>query len=325
MLSKEHVQHIGRIWVDFINAPYSAEAEQALWADLARAIGEEEMHPLDLRGYVADETSSFAQRGRWYEWFQAASARMAVHALDADTWPGLERALDQGRVGFVFYFRALDRSPGGNSDNRVLKLTLSPQGDLWFQHIHCTDGYFYRSNQIVILPPPQPEAMRSLVAAMRALLADRGAQTREFTIDDPQTDNQEGDGPWSSVEIMMFAPWSEVAPGKGRDAQFMVNPEFHTDGWSLVARVHQRALCRQWRDAERGDRDVVPTPPEGAAKALLDGVYQLTGATTPQAFGWQEDRLAATIEAHTRGYLAFTAPMRPEVGPRILPIYLCGA
>lgn len=201
---------------------------------------------------------------------------------------------------------------------------LDHERTLTFQHIHCDDAYFFRSTHAALLPSPTPGAFDELIDLFDALLKARSAQSFEFTIDDPQPSLEVSDTLWSSVEVMMFAPWGEVGPGEDADDIFPPDPELSISGWPLVARVHQRALCRNWySNHDISDRDVPHTPATQTQQQLMTHVQQLTGVGSPEAFGLGKTVLTTVLNnTFSRGYWTITTRMQPETGPRILPIYL---
>lgn len=322
--SQNDVREACQMWLDAINARVPIKSNEVIWSNIHQKLGKPDITPHQLKAFIEERTGHLAVRGRWYTWYQAALKHSLPHTLTSETWDGLEQALDARRIGFVFYFRALDRTPGGNTDIRVLKFTLDHEYTFNFQHMHCCDGYFLRSTHPFLLPSPEPEAFEMLVESVYEVLKARNSQSFEFTIDDPQQSTEVGDTLWSSVEVMVFAPWGKVGPGEQSDDVFPPDPELTISGWPLVARVHQRALCRNWlSDKELGDHNVPFVSATQAHQELMDNVRHLVGLGSPQEFNDGETMLNTILNNnYSRGYWAFTTRMQPETGPNILPIYL---
>ncbi|HEY0137119.1 MAG TPA: hypothetical protein VGB85_23710 [Nannocystis sp.] len=103
----------------------------------------------------------------------------------------------------VFYFRTLDRWPGGNADMLTIKVTLrlTPTPALEAQFYSCFDGNhaWYPPRSVTI---DAADALAGLLITTSSLAA-RGSQSLTITMLDRNED--EWDSEWAEIEVLLFA------------------------------------------------------------------------------------------------------------------------
>ena len=215
----------------------------------------------------------------------------------------------------VVYFRALERSPGGNADTFVYKFTVNREkGTVSCASFRNWDGSAMRTEAEEEVT--HENAVASIISAAGELLVpamlklvDSGAnilgsiRNYEGTIDEPAEDSDEYDTQWSSIEVLLFkgsAPEGAVAEAS----------------LPLLLRVHQRSVYVNRRQGWAAPPLVEPRNP--AAQELLDVIAAVTegfGMGTPEQ----------TSEGETPASNLFSDLSTADVDSKasyVMPIYL---
>lgn len=174
----------------------------------------------------------------------------------------------------VIYYRALERTPGGNYDTFVTKFVIENK-KVQISSFRNWDGLAQRCP---IQPLNHEEAeghisafvQNGLVPSMIKLLESgnnvQGGNLRhiEGTIDEEAQDSDEYNTQWSSIEVLLF---------KGASPEGGAAPE---QSCPLLLRVHQRSVLVNWRQGWTAPKLVEPRDP--ASDELL-AVIASTNAT----------------------------------------------
>lgn len=163
--------------------------------------------------------------------------------------------LAQSHVAGVFYFRALDRRPGGNIDTTTIKLTFragpGTQPTLTARQAANFDGQQYAYGEAPVTLDLSTTASTVLEAAQAML--DAGLVDTSFTILDPRVDKEAYDTEWSSIELKLYElPSAETPAEDGR----------------LVLQFAQKALSFKKQPGN---------PPDERSQAFLHAVQELSG------------------------------------------------
>lgn len=107
----------------------------------------------------------------------------------------------------VFYFRALDRYPGGNADMFTVKVTLHLAADSaprFKAAAHSNwDGEHYIIAETDFDMPGLKDHAPELIEAAQALI-DAGQRDGAFVINEPRYDRDEYDTEWSFLEFSLY-------------------------------------------------------------------------------------------------------------------------
>lgn len=107
----------------------------------------------------------------------------------------------------VFYFRALDRYPGGNADMFTIKVTthFTPGEDPTIKAATYSnyDGEHWIISETPFEMPELKENAPKLLAAAQALIA-ADQRDGDFIINEPRYDSEEYDTEWSSLEFTLY-------------------------------------------------------------------------------------------------------------------------
>lgn len=193
-------------------------------------------------------------------------------------------SLADSQVEGTFYFRALDRWPGGNADMFVIKVTLvvAPgKAPRLSAKVHRNfDGeHWAHTAKTLTLPGAKTNAAAVLGAAQR--LIDGGVRDGAFTIIDSRRDQEAYDTEWSWLEHSL-----------------------QIDG-TPVLRVTQKALT--------GAKS--KSPPDATSQQFFDAVFQLVGLGRVEAYADGPTTFSTAFrKVSTGGSLGR--------GKRDLPLYL---
>lgn len=207
----------------------------------------------------------------------------------------LKTALTGNTATIVIYHRALDRFPGGNSDQHVIKhkVDLSRAS---FECLHWLD--WDGSSQITSKPcvlsfaKNKKSIFEKLVPAIVALLdSSPESKTREFswTIDDPQTDSEEYDTEWSSIEILVYLDSAMT---------------------KLGARFHQYALYKNWYGFMGSkDTDADDLPSTDLHKNLIESAGGLCKLGRVEGLSEDQSAVFGKAEYHDIRNIGYTNPI----------------
>lgn len=158
-------------------------------------------------------------------------------------------------IGGVFYFRALDRYPGGNADMFTTKITLrhipGEAPALRTRQYRNWDGQHYEYDETEV-SLDLTKTLPALLEATEALVATGDAQG-EFTVRETRYDREEYDTEWSSIEFVIY-----VLPKEDAESVKIEDGE-------AIAHLIQRAVTYQ---AEG---------PQGAFEDFFGAAVALTG------------------------------------------------
>ena len=159
----------------------------------------------------------------------------------------------------VVFFRALDRSPGGNIDSFVVRLVIESDDD---QQIQVTQVYNF-DGELCVSGYEMKQPPKEQLDAMKQLLLQQESRNAEFHIRDDKCYDQEAtETQWSSIEILLF------------------------DGQALpVTRLHQRCVIGQqdWRYRRHPDPlDKKCVEGTKAQKDLIDKMKQYLNVKEPE-------------------------------------------
>lgn len=187
----------------------------------------------------------------------------------------------------VFYFRALDRCPGGNADMFTLKLTLDlvpgQAPALKAKAHHNWDGQHTVYPEAPVNLPGLAESVPTLLRAAQALI-DKGTREVAASIIEPRVDREHYDTEWSSLEFSLYA---RGAPPAG----------------TLVLHVLQKAVPRG------------ATPPDALAGAFIDAVHAAMGIGRVEQYSDCEDAFSKAHKPAMQG-----KPAKHQSGE--VPLYL---
>eukprot|EP00041_Stephanoeca_diplocostata_P013209 m.230526 g.230526 ORF g.230526 m.230526 type:complete len:202 (-) comp19262_c0_seq8:184-789(-) len=156
---------------------------------------------------------------------------------------------------------------------------------------HNWDGQSMAGDNVVTLPPSvgtllEQEVMPALVALLQSQPNGGTAWDFECQIEDMQSDSDEYDTRWSSIDVLVHVPTAagQVVPA-GKDS----SPR-------LAARLHQRAVLNGlWRMGEADKHPVTPaTPP---MQAVLDAIDAALDMGEPDAFSEGDTAGAQRLQA----------------------------
>ena len=198
--------------------------------------------------------------------------------------------LAESPVTGVFYFRAFERSPGGNRDNFTVKVVLESEpgkpSTLKARAHHDWDGEHWVYPEATVEFPDQEKSVSALLAAAQASI-DAGLNETEFTIIDSRSDTDAYDTEWSSLEFSLYVPDADAeAPGK------------------LVSHVVQKGLSFT---KSKGN------PPDEVSQAFIDAVHTLAGIGRVDEHSDNENLFSKTynplVEGESLGYKTGEVPM----------------
>jgi predicted DNA-binding WGR domain protein len=153
----------------------------------------------------------------------------------------------------VFYFRALDRYPGGNADMFTIKITvdMSPGEDPKIKAARHSnwDGEHFTTAETEFEMPGLKENTAKLVGAAQSL-TDAGQREGDFIIDEPRYDDEEYDTEWSFLEFTLY---------KNESASESKDP--------VLLKVVQRAIPKAPK----------VSPPDETFAAFIEAVHTLCG------------------------------------------------
>lgn len=205
-----------------------------------------------------------------------------------------ERLLTAPLVG-IFYFRAHNRSPGGNYDMATIKVTLwAREGrppELRVASYRNWDGSHYRSEESAVRMDPS-----ALVPELRRLAAElvaAGAVDQRFTIWERRIDTDEYDTEWTDVDLTL-----SLAPPEGRRAE---------DGAPVLG-LRQSTVPSDGYSARTPAHD----PPDQVSQAFVDVVMRMCGVGRVKQMSEGEDdlsRLTARGASRDLGYVDSDMPM----------------
>ena len=179
--------------------------------------------------------------------------------------------------GDIFYFRALDRYPGGNADMFTVKLTLqaapSRAPALRAAAYHNWEGEHWTYPEATVAMPELGPRAAALLAAAQAML-DAGLSESTFTVVEKRADREAYDTEWSALEFSL-ATHEPGAPPEGR----------------LVLRLLQRAVPRSSR----------AKPPDALSGAFMDAVHALVGIGRVRTYSDGEDVFSKTHKPIMKG------------------------
>ncbi len=163
--------------------------------------------------------------------------------------------LAESHVVGTFYFRALDRSPGGNIDTTTVKVAFRAGpgeiGALTAKQYANWDGEHFTYTEAPLTLDISKTAPAMVKAAQSMI--DGGLAASTFTIIDARRDSDEYDTEWSSLEFTIH-----TLPSADAD---------HNEG-KLVLHVVQKALSYT---KQKG------SPPDALSQTFLDSVQALVG------------------------------------------------
>lgn len=184
------------------------ETENKLWTWIASQIGrdgEKDEIVESVQHMVRDGTCSEGGRKKCRKAMQEHPRK----PVPSSTISGAEikKLVEDGRATIVIYHRAVDRFPGGNSDQHVVKHIFnlsSNHGEAI--HFLDWDGRSSILEEPVILEKVGDVAKSLLGPKLITLLenSEVGNREFEFTISDMQKDSDEYDTEWSSIEGNSF-------------------------------------------------------------------------------------------------------------------------
>ncbi|CAM9150498.1 unnamed protein product [Heterosigma akashiwo] len=228
------------------------------------------------------------------------------HPRQKTVQPGAATAADvvAGGVYTVeVYHRALDRCPGGNENNHIVKhkYTSNLNGPGGRDHplalaASLTALHWYEFDvSMFITPEPitrnatvTEQFESAVVAPLIAAFEGDPVYGRDVvcTIDDPREDCEQVDTEWSSIEVMLF-----------------------DSSGQLISRIHRRARLINDRYVP-----IAMMPPEAQApppvQAVLDGVQSVLGVGTVK--GWYDndaDTALGNYKLHRWDYLGSVTPI----------------
>jgi predicted DNA-binding WGR domain protein len=175
----------------------------------------------------------------------------------------------------IFYFRAHDRSPGGNSDMVTLKVTLwaleGQPPELRVASYRNWDGnhHQYAETPLRIDPAPLLPHLRRCAAELVAA----GATDGQYTVHERRVDSDEYDTEWSTIELSLLVP-----PEGGGRAE---------DG-AILLTFEQEAVASAGYSPRTPSHD----PPDRVSQAFLDCVMRMCGVGRVNAFSEGEDDLS---------------------------------
>lgn len=197
--------------------------------------------------------------------------------------------LADSAINGVFYFRAFNRSPGGNRDNFTIKVTVEkPAGEpstLTGKVYRDWDGEHFVYPEAKIEIPGQEESVGVMLEAAQALI-ENGLNESEFTIIDDRLDTDAYDTEWSSLEFSLHVPEGDESPG------------------TLVTHVVQKGLSFT---NSKGD------PPDETSQRFIDAVHSLAGIGRVESFSENKSPFSEVynpkVEGESKGYQGGEVPL----------------
>lgn len=195
----------------------------------------------------------------------------------------------------VFYFRAHDRSPGGNYDMATFKVTLwALEGrapELRAASYRNWDGNHHRSDEapVGLDPAPLLPELRRVAAALVAA----GAVDGRFTAWERRIDTDEYDTEWTSIELTVHGPPPDGGPPEtGAVLLHLEQTTAPSDGYSPRTPPHD--------------------PPDRVSQAFIDIAMRICGVGRPKHVSEGEDdltRLTSRGRSRDLGYADTEMPM----------------
>lgn len=177
-------------------------------------------------------------------------------------------------LGGVFYFRALDRYPGGNADMFTTKIMLRAlPGEtpvMRAKQYRNWDGQHYEYAEAGVRLD-MTETLPAFLDATQALIATGEAQGT-FTVKETRYDREEYDTEWSSIEFILYAlPEDDADDVKLEDG-------------APIAHLTQKAVTSTAK------------APDGAFAGFFDAAMALTGVGRVEQHAESEDAFNGACE-----------------------------
>jgi len=189
-----------------------------------------------------------------------------------------------------FYFRALERFPGGNADMFTVKVNiLSIPGEdlkLSAKSHHDWDGEHWVYPEKVLEKADIIEKLPDLLESAKKLI-NSGLNDSNFTVLDKRVDSDEYNTEWSVLEFSLFA--------LNEESKKLIDSK-------MILRLFQRAVYNG-REANLPDKD---------SQKFMDTVHDLVGITRPEQYSEGDDVFSKLykVEGESLGYKDY-----PEVPP----------
>ena len=189
-----------------------------------------------------------------------------------------------------FYFRALDRFPGGNADMFTIKASiLSVPGEdlkLIAKSYHDWDGEHWTYPEKVLEKADIVEKFPILLENAKKII-DLGLTCNKFTVLDKRVDTDEYNTEWSVLEFSLFA--------LNEESKKLVDSK-------MIIKLIQRAVYN--------GRE--PNLPDENTQKFMDTVHDLVGITRPEQCSEGDDVFSKLyrVEGESLGYKDY-----PEVPP----------
>lgn len=166
-----------------------------------------------------------------------------------------EKKLAEIPLGGIFYFRALDRYPGGNADMFTTKIMLrvlpGQPPVMRTKQYRNWDGQHHEYAEVGV-SLDMTETLPAFLDAAQALIAT-GASQETFTVQETRYDREEYDTEWSSIEFILYALPDESAE------------DIKIEEGAPIVHVRQTSVTYS------------PKAPEGAFAEFFDASMKLAG------------------------------------------------
>ena len=268
--------------------------ETKFWTHVVAGIGrkkasEDEATRKLLKTMISDMSCFSDGRSRFWDCYQQHPLRPVVGGKVA--LADLQKALESGKALVEVYYRAMDRFPGGNSDNFVIKTVFDPAKDEAIAYKwNDWDGTMATFDKPSTLEGLKAKFTKTIVPALQKLAAgcpDALKSTMESTIIDESGDSDEYETQWTSIEVLVYLLGDDDVP-------------------QLAMHVHQRAL---YPNMVEEDEEAEATPAEPHAQAVLDAVAEVLDMGEPEKFS-EGENAAANIQSGTDiGFHCYLSPI----------------